>query len=243
MPDVSFTAAVRPHPQVGGRQAAAAARAAPVLSAPLRPLHRAVPRQRRRFPRSAQRGPARRPRGRLSDINADVIGCYRAVRERRRRSIGALAAARGRPPRGRPAHFYEVRDGRFNRRGAQIRPPRNPAGGLHAGARGDADLPQSHRLQRPVPRELARRVQRAGRPLRQSEDLRRRRTSAPGARRCGDPRVSLECQPFDEALADAAARRISSTRSAVRAAERDGAVHVLHAGGFDRVTAGRCSAR
>ena len=37
--------------------------------------------------------------------------------------------------------------------------------GLHAGARGDADLPEPDRLQRVVSGELARRVQRAGRTL------------------------------------------------------------------------------
>ena len=38
--------------------------------------------------------------------------------------------------------------------------------GLHARVGGDADLSESHRLQRPVSPQLARRVQRPGRPLR-----------------------------------------------------------------------------
>ena len=60
---------------------------------------------------------------------------------------------------------------------------------LHAAARGDADLPESHRLQRAVPGERARRVQRAGRTLRAAEDRRSRqadarRGGAVGARGC-----------------------------------------------------------
>ncbi len=62
---------------------------------------------------------------------------------------------------------------RSTRRGAAIQRVGDPAGGLHAGAGGDADLPEPHRLQRAVPGQRARRVQRAGRPLRQPADLRR----------------------------------------------------------------------
>jgi DNA adenine methylase len=51
---------------------------------------------------------------RLSDINADIIGCYRAIREGVDDVIAALwvldAGHRANPRE----HFYEVRDGRFN---------------------------------------------------------------------------------------------------------------------------------
>jgi DNA adenine methylase len=51
---------------------------------------------------------------RLSDINADIIGCYRAIRDTVEDVIGALwaldAGHRARPRE----HFYEVRDERFN---------------------------------------------------------------------------------------------------------------------------------
>ena len=53
-------------------------------------------------------------RVRLSDVNPDLIGCYRVVRDDADRVIGALAAldeehrARG------SACYYDVRDGRFN---------------------------------------------------------------------------------------------------------------------------------
>lgn len=53
-------------------------------------------------------------RVRLSDVNADVIGCYRMVRDavedviRHLRELESGHTARG------AQHFYEVRDGRFN---------------------------------------------------------------------------------------------------------------------------------
>jgi DNA adenine methylase len=50
----------------------------------------------------------------LSDINADVIGCYRMVRDDVEGVIDALGRLEaGHQARGRP-HFYEVRDGQFN---------------------------------------------------------------------------------------------------------------------------------
>ncbi len=51
---------------------------------------------------------------RLSDINADVIGCYRMVRDEAEAVIGHLSElADGHLARG-SEQFYEVRDGRFN---------------------------------------------------------------------------------------------------------------------------------
>ncbi|HEX2456394.1 MAG TPA: Dam family site-specific DNA-(adenine-N6)-methyltransferase [Vicinamibacterales bacterium] len=52
---------------------------------------------------------------RLSDINADIIGCYRMVRDAVDDTIASLAALEdGHRRRGRQ-HFYEIRDGAFNR--------------------------------------------------------------------------------------------------------------------------------
>ncbi len=51
---------------------------------------------------------------RLSDINADVIGCYRTVRDRTGEVIDALRRLDVDHQAGGEAHFYEVRDTRFN---------------------------------------------------------------------------------------------------------------------------------
>jgi DNA adenine methylase len=65
---------------------------------------------------------------RLSDINADVIGCYRAVRDSPDEVIGALRALEaGYRSRG-GAHFYEVRDRQFNPARRAIQASGDPAG-------------------------------------------------------------------------------------------------------------------
>ena len=56
----------------------------------------------------------------LSDINADVIGCYRMVRESVDEVIAHLLELESGHSRGGDAHFYEVRDGRFNVQRQQI---------------------------------------------------------------------------------------------------------------------------
>lgn len=62
----------------------------------------------------------------LSDINADIIGCYRMVREAVEDVIAALAAmAEGHKTVGR-AHFYEIRDERFNPERRRIHAEPNP---------------------------------------------------------------------------------------------------------------------
>ena len=53
---------------------------------------------------------------RLSDINADVIGCYLMVRDAPEETIAALAALEQGHRASPRAHFYEVRDARFNPR-------------------------------------------------------------------------------------------------------------------------------
>jgi DNA adenine methylase len=50
----------------------------------------------------------------LSDINADIIGCYLMVRDRPAAVIAALRALEGRHRRRGDAHFYDVRDNAFN---------------------------------------------------------------------------------------------------------------------------------
>ena len=50
----------------------------------------------------------------LSDINADIFGCYLMVRDRPAAVIAALRALEGRHRRRGDAHFYDVRDNAFN---------------------------------------------------------------------------------------------------------------------------------
>jgi len=50
----------------------------------------------------------------LSDINADVIGCYRMVRDHVEAVIEALGALEAGHRTGGPRHFYAVRDEQFN---------------------------------------------------------------------------------------------------------------------------------
>src|SRR5262245_16889876 len=52
---------------------------------------------------------------RLSDIDADSIGCYRMVRDAAADTIAALAALEDGHRRGGQRHFYEIRDEGFNR--------------------------------------------------------------------------------------------------------------------------------
>ena len=66
---------------------------------------------------------------RLSDINADVIGCYRAVRDAPDEVIAALRTLEARYKSGGAAHFYEVRDQAFNPARRAIQASGDPAGG------------------------------------------------------------------------------------------------------------------
>jgi DNA adenine methylase len=50
----------------------------------------------------------------LSDINADIIGCYLMVRDRTAAVVAALRALEGRHRRRGDSHFYDVRDNAFN---------------------------------------------------------------------------------------------------------------------------------
>ena len=139
---------------------------------------------------------------RLSDINADIIGCYTSVRESAGEVIAALAELEAGYRAGGAAHYYEVRDGKFNPARRRIMSSVNPAGAYTASlaamliflnrtgfnglfrvnARGEFNVPAGRYANPKIcdePNLLA-----------WSAALR-------------DPLVSLEVSPFDAALADA----------------------------------------
>ena len=163
---------------------------------------------------------------RLSDINADVIGCYRMVRDDVEASSRRCATSRRASPRTARGISTPSATSSSTRCGETSSLGRSGAG-LHAGARGDADLPESHRLQRAVPAELARRLQRAGRPLCQGHDLRcgQPQTAVGGAAPAGP---ELEVSAVRGGAGDGTAGRFRLSRSALCAGQPNGAVHVLH---------------
>jgi DNA adenine methylase len=63
----------------------------------------------------------------LSDINADVIGCYLMVRDRPAAVVAALRALEGRHRRRGEAHFYDVRDNAFNPTRRHVHAAADPA--------------------------------------------------------------------------------------------------------------------
>ncbi len=65
---------------------------------------------------------------RLSDINADIIGCYRAVRDDVAAVIAALHAHDRRYRAEGGAHFYKVRDDAFNPMRREVHASGDPAG-------------------------------------------------------------------------------------------------------------------
>jgi len=64
---------------------------------------------------------------RLSDNNADIIGCYRMVRDDVEGTIAALRELEAGHTEGGTAHFYAVRDQRFNRDRLAIRDDHDPS--------------------------------------------------------------------------------------------------------------------
>ena len=64
---------------------------------------------------------------RLSDINADIIGCYRAVRDSPGDVIAALAELDAAYRSGGAAEYYKVRDGAFNPERRRIMAAGDPA--------------------------------------------------------------------------------------------------------------------
>src|SRR5262245_3136722 len=65
----------------------------------------------------------------LSDINADIIGCYRAVRDDVDAVIAALMAHDRAYRSAGAAHFYSVRDEAFNPMRLEVHSSSDPAGG------------------------------------------------------------------------------------------------------------------
>ena len=152
-------------PEVGGREATAAPAPPSLLPSTLRHVSRAVSRQRRRVLRPCR---ARAPRNRpavLTDENPDLIGSWLRVRDRWGWcSAGSTVGARPCPWTA-PITTGDVRDRQFNPRGGNGTKAGADLDRVSAGDGRDADLPQSHRLQRPVPGQPRRRVQRPARPL------------------------------------------------------------------------------
>jgi DNA adenine methylase len=66
------------------------------------------------------RGLLEAKRVQLSDINADIIGCYRMVRDHVESVIVALRELEAGHRAGGQRHFYDVRDGRFNEQRRQV---------------------------------------------------------------------------------------------------------------------------
>jgi DNA adenine methylase len=63
----------------------------------------------------------------LSDSNADIIGCYRMVRDQIDETIAALRSLEQGHKASGAEHFYEVRDGRFNRDREVVHTSSDPA--------------------------------------------------------------------------------------------------------------------
>jgi DNA adenine methylase len=63
---------------------------------------------------------------RLSDVNADIIGCYRAVRDETSEVISALRTHEWRYRTHGAAHFYDVRDRLFNPERRTVQMASNP---------------------------------------------------------------------------------------------------------------------
>jgi DNA adenine methylase len=64
----------------------------------------------------------------LSDINADVVGCYQVVRDRPADVVAALRTLEARHRKGGAGHFYEVRDRMFNPARRVVHASADPAG-------------------------------------------------------------------------------------------------------------------
>lgn len=139
----------------------------------------------------------------LSDINADVIGCYRAVRDEAEAVIAELDALEHGHQRAGRSHFYEVRDQRFN-------PGRRALGsgdGGHAGRYPPALAAMLIYLNRTGYNGLFRLNADGGFNVPAGRYGRIRICDAPNLRALaqafGNPRTQLAAEPFDQALARA----------------------------------------
>jgi DNA adenine methylase len=139
---------------------------------------------------------------RLSDVNADVIGCYRMVRDAVDDVIAALQVLESGHHAGSHEHFYEVRDGRFNPRRRELHAAPSPEDRYtpdlaamliylnRTGYNGLFRVNSRGQFNVPVGRHGAVRICDA-------ENLRRLSAAL------GTPGVTLAVQLFEDALADA----------------------------------------
>jgi DNA adenine methylase len=140
----------------------------------------------------------------LSDINADIIGCYRSIRDRLEEVIAQLwALDEGHRARG-GEHFYEVRDRRFNPARRRVHAGKRPEDAYtpelaamliylnRTGFNGLFRLNSQGAFNVPVGRHRSVRIC--------DPDNLRRLASA-----FAQPGVSMEVLPFDRALAGAGA--------------------------------------
>jgi DNA adenine methylase len=79
----------------------------------------------------ASRGALEGRRAVLADVNADLIGCYRVLRDSVERVIAALRALEREHRRDGDACYYAVRDSRFNPRRAALFARLDPAAAAH----------------------------------------------------------------------------------------------------------------
>ena len=138
---------------------------------------------------------------RLSDINADIIGCYRAVRDSPGEVIAALAELDAAYRSGGAAEYYKVRDGAFNPERRRLMAAGDPAASYPAtlaamliflnrtGFNGLFRLNARGEFNVPAGRYANPKICDAPNILAWSAAL-------------GDSRVSLEVSPFDAALAE-----------------------------------------
>ena len=149
-------------------------------------LYRGVSRQRRVVLRPRGGGAPDSVPVSLIDSNADLDRDLPGAGPRAgegHRSTHALAREHADPG---SEHYYKVRGDQFNHGAARAARARGRRPPIRPELAARVSLPQSHVLQWAVPAERARRLQRAGRPLHESADLRR---AQPDARR-GAPAVS-----------------------------------------------------
>ena len=99
---------------MGGREAAALAGSPPFLSGAVQSLLGTFPRQRCRVFRSARPGLLDGHGVTLSDTNPDLIACYTTVRNQPQEVADELARLARHHERQGSAHYYDVRNARFN---------------------------------------------------------------------------------------------------------------------------------